>query len=45
MMKMNGLKMSIYWSTNFLFNFVIYSITVLVFMVVGMLLLDMTFFT
>jgi len=44
MMKMNGLQLNIYWTVNFIFDFVLYTITVLVFMISGYLLLDLPFF-
>lgn len=44
-MKMNGMKISNYWVVGFCFNFVIYAITVIIFMVFGILVVNLQFFT
>jgi ABC-type multidrug transport system ATPase subunit len=44
-MKMNGLQMKNYWIVNFLFNFLVYSLTILVFMTFGAWVVELQFFT
>ena len=44
MMKMNGLRLNIYWTVNFIFDFTLYTITVVVFMLFGYIFLDLPFF-
>lgn len=44
-MKMNGMKMKNYWMTNFLFNFIVYALTVFVFCLTGAVILGLSFFT
>jgi len=44
-MKMNGMKMRNYWMINFVFNFIVYILTVFVFSVVGAFILQLSFFT
>lgn len=39
MMRMNGLQMPVYWLTNFLFNMLIYTVTVVIFFLFGLCLL------
>jgi len=43
-MKMNGMRMRNYWTVNFLFNFMIYILTVIVFVVFGAFVLGLSFF-
>jgi len=42
---MNGMKMKNYWMTNFLFNFIVYALTVFVFCLTGAVILGLSFFT
>jgi len=44
MMKMNGLKISNYWITFFIFNLLLCVITNLIFYIMGILILDSSFF-
>lgn len=44
-MKINGMKMRNYWLSNFTFNFILYSITMLIFNVFGGVGLSLSFFT
>ena len=44
-MKMNGLKIIFYWNINFLFNFTIYLIILLIFFTFGFFALQISFFT
>lgn len=44
-MKMNGMKIANYWIVGFGFNFFIYSITVIIFMVFGVVVVKLQFFT
>jgi len=44
-MKMNGLRMRNYWFINFIFNFILYFITIVVFIVFGWLILGLNFFS
>ena len=43
-MKMNGLRMYNYWLINFAFNFIIFTITVIVFMLFGAFAMDLQIF-
>lgn len=45
MMKMNGMKISSYWFVYFIFNLILGLLTNLIFVVFGMLLTGMRFFT
>lgn len=44
-MKINGMKMRYYWLSNFTFNFLLYSVTMLVFNLVGSIGLNLSLFT
>lgn len=44
-MKMNGMRMRNYWVVNFAFNLLIYTITIIVFMLFGIYLPEIQFFT
>ena len=44
-MKINGLKMRYYWFSNFIFNMILYSITIVVFVIFGGCYLGLTLFT
>lgn len=44
MMKMNGMRMSAYWTAMISYNFIIYLLTAALFWVLGYLLLDLNFF-
>ncbi len=44
-MKINGLKMRFYWLANFIFNFVMYLVTMLIFNLVGGFALKLSLFT
>lgn len=44
-MKINGMKMRFYWLSNFAFNFLLYSVTMLIFNLFGSLVLGLTLFT
>lgn len=44
-MKMNGMRMRNYWVVNFLFNFMVYGLTVGVFVLFGVYLTEIEFFT
>ena len=44
-MKINGMKMRFYWLSNFAFNFLLYSATMLIFNLFGSLCLGLTLFT
>ena len=43
-MKINGLKMINYWISNFIFNYSLYTITMIIFILVGALILKLTIF-
>lgn len=45
MMKMNGMKIINYWTVNYIFFFMMYTVTATVFMLFGYLILDLSFFT
>jgi ABC-type multidrug transport system ATPase subunit len=45
MMKMNGMNMTNYWLVNYLWNYLLYMVTILIFFLFGYFLLDLTFFT
>lgn len=45
MMKMNGMKMMTYWTVNFLFNFVIFSLMAACFVFFGYYFVRLSFFT
>jgi hypothetical protein len=45
MMKMNGMKIINYWAVNYIFFFMMYTITATIFMLFGYLILDLSFFT
>lgn len=44
-MKINGLKMRYYWLSNLIFNYTLYSITIIIFVLVGSVGLKLTMFT
>lgn len=44
-MKINGMKMRYYWSSNFIFNFCLYAVTMLIYHLFGALVLGLTYFT
>jgi len=44
-MKINGLRMRHYWTSNFIFNMILYSITIIVFVIFGGCILGLTLFT
>jgi len=44
-MKINGMKMRYYWMSNFAFNFLLYSATMLIFNLFGSVCLGLTLFT
>jgi ABC-type multidrug transport system ATPase subunit len=44
-MKMNGMKIINYWVVGFCFNFAIYSITVFIFMIFGLVIVQLQFFS
>ena len=44
-MKINGLKMRFYWMNNFIFNYIVYAITMIIFIIVGTIGLNLTLFT
>ena len=44
-MKMNGMKIINYWVVNFVFDFLVYSMTVGIFMVFGYFIVELEFFT
>ena len=44
-MKMNGMQMWKYWFTNFIFDFGIYVIMVIIFFLFGYFAIDITYFT
>ena len=43
-MKINGLKMFNYWMSNLIFNYTLYTITMIVFIIVGCIVLKLTIF-
>lgn len=43
-MKMNGMKIANYWFVSFCFNFCIYAVTVIIFMIFGLLVVKLQFF-
>jgi ABC-type multidrug transport system ATPase subunit len=45
LMKMNGLRILNYWLVNFIFDFMLYAVTILVFMLFGAYILELQFFT
>ena len=45
MMKMNGMKMAYYWLVNYLWNYLLYMMTVTIFYLFGYFILELTFFT
>ncbi len=45
MMKMNGLKITNYWLTFFIFNLLLCIITNIIFYLLGIIILDSSFFT
>ena len=45
MMKMNGMKMMTYWTVNYLFNFTIFCIMAITFLLFGYHILKLSFFT
>lgn len=44
-MKINGLKMRYYWICNFIFNFLLYTVTMVIFNIFGGLILGLSLFT
>lgn len=44
-MKINGMKMSFYWLSNFTFNFILYSGTMIIFNLVASIVLNLSLFT
>ena len=44
-MKINGLKMRNYWISNFIFNYIIYAITMVFFILFGMFVFSLNLFT
>ena len=44
-MKINGMKMRYYWLSNFIFNYSLYAITMLIFNVMGGAVLNLSLFT
>ena len=44
-MKMNGMRMKNYWIVNYIFNLILYFITIGVFVIFGWLILGLTFFS
>ena len=44
-MKMNGMRITNYWVVNFSFNYIIYSVTILVFLLFGSFVVKLQFFT
>ena len=44
-MKINGLKMRNYWISNFIFNYIIYAITMVFFLLFGMFVFSLNLFT
>jgi hypothetical protein len=44
-MKINGMKMTYYWLSNFTFNFLLYSFTMIIFNIFGSLILGLSLFT
>ena len=44
-MKMNGMKIANYWVVGFCFNFAIYATTVIIFMLFGVVVVNLQFFT
>jgi hypothetical protein len=44
-MKINGMKMTYYWLSNFTFNFLLYSLTMIIFNIFGNLVLGLSLFT
>jgi hypothetical protein len=44
-MKINGMKMTYYWLSNFTFNFLLYSLTMTIFNIFGSVILGLSLFT
>lgn len=44
-MKINGMKMRFYWLSNFTFNFLLYTVTMFIFNVIGGVVLKLSLFT
>jgi len=44
-MKINGMKMRYYWSSNFIFNFCLYTITMIIYHLFGTFVLGLSYFT
>jgi hypothetical protein len=44
-MKMNGMKMKMYWIVTFLFNYLVYWLTVLIFYLFGAKIVGLPYFS
>mmetsp|Transcript_12717 Transcript_12717/g.12848 ORF Transcript_12717/g.12848 Transcript_12717/m.12848 type:complete len:242 (+) Transcript_12717:487-1212(+) len=44
-MKMNGMRIANYWLVNFIFDFIVYSLTIVTFMIFGIFVVQLQYFT